>query len=146
MRDNASAHALIDLYKAEWKKLGRAEADLPLMGINRHMVVADRESTARDIARRAYPSWRGNMERLWVRYNVPFPLAASLPQEWDALQARGHAIAGTPAQVRDYIAEHVQESGATYFLCDFAFGHMGRDEAMRSVELFAAEIMPALAR
>ena len=76
LRDTAQARAIIDLYKAEWRKLGRAEADLPLMGINRHIVVADSEAEARDIARRAYPRWRQHMERLWAKYNVPFPLGA----------------------------------------------------------------------
>ncbi|HEV8679157.1 MAG TPA: LLM class flavin-dependent oxidoreductase, partial [Stellaceae bacterium] len=145
LRDTAAARAIIDLYKSEWAKLGRKAADLPMMGINRHIVIADTEREARDIARRGYPSWRGNMERLWAKYNVPFPLGASLPREWDALQAHGHAIAGTPAQVRDYIAEAAEASSATYFVCDFAFGSISHDEAMRSVELFASEIMPGFA-
>jgi alkanesulfonate monooxygenase SsuD/methylene tetrahydromethanopterin reductase-like flavin-dependent oxidoreductase (luciferase family) len=144
-RDNDAARAIIALYKSEWQKLGRNAADLPLMGINRHLVVADTEAAARDVARRAYPSWRGNMERLWAKYDVPFPLGASLPKAWDALQEHGHAIAGTPAQVRDYIATQLDESGATYCCCDFAFGQMTLAEALRSVELFAREIMPALA-
>ncbi len=145
LRDNQTARAIIELYKSEWKKLGRNVADMPLMGINRHLVVADTEAAARDIARRAYPSWRGNMERLWAKYGVPFPLGASLPQGWDALQDHGHAIAGTPSQVRDYIARQIEEAGATYFVCDFAFGTMSHAEALRSAELFAGEIMPALA-
>src|SRR5260370_29198888 len=74
LRDTQAARAIIDLYKAEWQKLGRKEADLPLMGINRHIVIADTEAQARDIARRAYPRWRGNMELLWVKYAFPFPL------------------------------------------------------------------------
>jgi alkanesulfonate monooxygenase SsuD/methylene tetrahydromethanopterin reductase-like flavin-dependent oxidoreductase (luciferase family) len=85
------------------------------------------------------------MELLWAKYNVPFPLKESLPDEWDPLQAHGHAIAGTPAQVRDYIAAQVAAAGATYFVCDFAFGTIGHHEAMHSVELFAREVMPALA-
>ncbi len=67
LRDTAAARAIIELYKSEWAKLGRAEADLPLMGINRHIVIAETEAKARDIARRAYPSWRANMERLWAQ-------------------------------------------------------------------------------
>ena len=145
LRDTAAARAIIELYRAEWQKLGRAEADMPMMGINRHIVIAETEATARDIARRGYPSWRGNMERLWAKYEVPFPLAASLPPDWDALQAHGHAIAGTPAQVREYIEEAVAASSATYFVCDFAFGSISHEDALRSTELFAAEVMPAFA-
>jgi alkanesulfonate monooxygenase SsuD/methylene tetrahydromethanopterin reductase-like flavin-dependent oxidoreductase (luciferase family) len=145
LRDTAAAKAIIDLYRSEWQKLGRRAADMPMMGINRHLVVAETQAGARDIARRAYPSWRKNMERLWAKYDVPFPLGASLPQEWDPLEAHGHAIAGTPSQVRDFIAKAVDASSATYFVCDFAFGSMSHAEAMRSVELFAAEVMPAFA-
>jgi alkanesulfonate monooxygenase SsuD/methylene tetrahydromethanopterin reductase-like flavin-dependent oxidoreductase (luciferase family) len=115
------------------------------MGINRHIVIADTQTAARDIARRAYRPWRKNMERLWAQYHVPFPLGASLPEEWDPLEAHGHAIAGTPGQVRDYIAGEIEAAGASYFVCDFAFGSISHAEAMRSVELFAAEIMPAFA-
>ena len=118
---------------------------MPKMGINRHIVVADTEAAARDTATRCYRPWRQNMERLWAAYGVPFPLKASLPEEWDELQAHGHAVAGTPSQVRDYIAKQVEAAGATYFVCDFAFGTITSAEAMRSVELFAAEVMPAFA-
>ncbi|MBV8119188.1 MAG: LLM class flavin-dependent oxidoreductase [Alphaproteobacteria bacterium] len=145
LRDNAAARAIIDLYKTEWRKHRRAEEDLPLMGINRHLILADTEAEARDIARRAYRPWRKHMEFLWAKYDVPFPLAQSLPPEWDALQAAGHAIAGTPAQVRDYIAREIKAAGASYFVCDFAFGTIARDEALHSVDLFAREVMPAFA-
>ena len=145
LRDTAQARAILELYKAEWQKLGRAEADLPLMGINRHIVVAETEREARDLARRIYKPWRRNMEVLWAKYNVPFPLAASLPSDWDGLEAHGHAIAGTPEQVCGYIAETAKAAGASYFVCDFAFGDIRLDEALHSVELFAKKVMPALA-
>ena len=145
LRDNVQARAILNLYREEWEKLARAKADLPKLGINRHIVVAETEREARDIARRSYRPWRQNMERLWAKYDVPFPLAASLPTEWDPLQAAGHAIAGTPSQVKDYIAVQIEASGASYFVCDFAFGAISHDEAMRSIELFTKEVMPAFA-
>ena len=45
--------------------------------------------------------------------------------------------------MHNYIAEAIEQSSATYFVCDFAFGQMTLDEAIRSTELFASEIMPA---
>jgi alkanesulfonate monooxygenase SsuD/methylene tetrahydromethanopterin reductase-like flavin-dependent oxidoreductase (luciferase family) len=144
-RDNKAARATIDFYKEEWKRLGRAEADLPLMGINRHIIIADREAEAHDVASRAYPAWRHNMGLLWHKFNVPFPLEAALPEDWRDVQRHGHAFAGTPSQVRDYIGRQIDETGATYFLCDFAYGRMTRAEALRSINLFAAEVMPAFA-
>jgi alkanesulfonate monooxygenase SsuD/methylene tetrahydromethanopterin reductase-like flavin-dependent oxidoreductase (luciferase family) len=115
------------------------------MGINRHIVLAETEAQARDIAQRAYRPWRRHMELLWARYDVPFPLKDGLPEEWDPLQAHGHAIAGTPVQVRDYIASQTDAAGATYFVCDFAVGSISHEDVMKSVELFAREVMPAFA-
>src|ERR1700756_3114002 len=67
LRDTTQARAIIDLYKTEWRKHGRSEAELPLRGITRHIVVAESEAVARDIARRAYRPWRRHMELLWAK-------------------------------------------------------------------------------
>ena len=49
--------------------------------------------------------------------------------------------------MQSYIAGKVEKAGAGYFVCDFAFGTIGFDEAMRSTELFAfaTKVMPAFA-
>ena len=132
-------------YKAEWQKLGRAETDLPLMGVNRHIIVADTDAEARDIARRGYPAWRHHMGLLWHKYNVPFPLEASLPPDFETVLDHGDAVAGSPATVRDFIAHEVAEMGVNYYVCDFAFGTISHEDALRSTELFAKEVMPAFA-
>ena len=36
-----------------------------------------------------------------------------------------------------------EAASASYLVCDFAFGTIGFDEAMRSIELFATKVMPA---
>jgi alkanesulfonate monooxygenase SsuD/methylene tetrahydromethanopterin reductase-like flavin-dependent oxidoreductase (luciferase family) len=135
----------VQAYRAEWRKLGRAEADLPLMGVNRHIIVAETDGKARDIARRAYPAWRHHMGLLWHEYNVPFPLEASLPPDFETVLERGDAVAGTPETVRDFIAHEIAETGVNYYVCDFAFGTMSHEDALRSTELFAKEVMPAFA-
>ena len=61
------------------------------------------------------------------------------------MQRSGHGFAGTPAGTREYIAEQAEEGGVNYVVCDLAFGDITLDEAMRSVELFAKEVMPAFA-
>jgi len=136
---------ITDAYRAEWQKLGRADADIPKMGVNRHIVVAETEAEARDIASRAYVAWRHHMGLLWHAYNVPFPLEASLPPEFDRILDHGDAVAGTPSQVRDFIAREIRETGVNYYVCDFVFGTMSPEEAHRSIDLFASEVMPAFA-
>ncbi len=144
-RPPEQVRAITDSYRAEWKKLGRADADLPLLGVNRHIIIADTEAEALDTARRGYPAWRHHMGQLWHKYNVPFPLEAALPEDFAVLQKHGDAIAGTPAQVRDYIAREIEATGVNYYVCDFAFGTISHDEAMRSISLFTREVMPAFA-
>jgi alkanesulfonate monooxygenase SsuD/methylene tetrahydromethanopterin reductase-like flavin-dependent oxidoreductase (luciferase family) len=140
-----AVRAITEAYRAEWKRLGRAEADLPLMGVNRHIIVAETDGKARDIARRAYPSWRHHMGLLWHQYNVPFPLEAALPPDFETVLEHGDAVAGTPDTVRKFIAHEVEATGVNYYVCDFAFGTISHEDAQRSTELFAKEVMPAFA-
>ena len=145
-RPPEQVRAIVDSYRAEWKKLGRSEDELPLLGVNRHIIIADTEAEALETARRGYPAWRRHMGLLWHEYGVPFPLEAALPEDWGVLQENGDAIAGTPAQVGDYIAGEIRATGVNYYVCDFAFGTISHREAMRSVELFTRDIMPAFAK
>ena len=144
-RPPEQVRAIVAAYQAEWEKLGRSKDKLPLLGVNRHIIIADTEAEALDTARRGYPAWRRHMGQLWHKYNVPFPLEAALPEDWRELQRHGDAIAGTPAQVRDYIAGEIAATGVNYYVCDFAFGTISHDEAMRSIALFTDEVMPAFA-
>ncbi|HYR72776.1 MAG TPA: LLM class flavin-dependent oxidoreductase [Candidatus Acidoferrum sp.] len=52
----------------------------------------------------------------------------------------GVALAGSPAAVREYMDEYVA-TGANYFVCSFQWGDLTHEQAMRSVQLFAAEVM-----
>jgi hypothetical protein len=51
------------------------------------------------------------------------------------------ALAGSPAALREYMDEYVA-SGANYFVCSFQWGDITHEDAMRSIELFASEVMP----
>jgi alkanesulfonate monooxygenase SsuD/methylene tetrahydromethanopterin reductase-like flavin-dependent oxidoreductase (luciferase family) len=53
----------------------------------------------------------------------------------------GVALAGSPAAVRDYLDEYVA-TGANYFVGSFQWGDLSHAQAMRSLELFTAEVMP----
>ena len=57
----------------------------------------------------------------------------------------GVALAGTPAAVREYMDEYVA-TGANYFVCSFQWGDLSHEQAMRSIELFATEVMPRYAQ
>jgi alkanesulfonate monooxygenase SsuD/methylene tetrahydromethanopterin reductase-like flavin-dependent oxidoreductase (luciferase family) len=56
----------------------------------------------------------------------------------------GVALAGSPTAVREYLDEYVA-TGANYFVCSFQWGDLSHAQAMRSLELFTAEVMPRYA-
>ena len=100
-------------------------------------------SRARRAAEHGYRLWRRNMEILWVQHGMVLPLP--LPPEFEPLRAHGGAFAGTPAGARDYIAEQIETAGVNYFVADVAFGDLTFDDALRTAELLAREVMPAFA-
>ena len=51
------------------------------------------------------------------------------------------SIAGSPATILEYMDEYI-ETGANYFVCSFQWGDLSHEQAMRSIELFTAEVMP----
>jgi alkanesulfonate monooxygenase SsuD/methylene tetrahydromethanopterin reductase-like flavin-dependent oxidoreductase (luciferase family) len=53
-------------------------------------------------------------------------------------------IAGSPRTVADQLQAQIDESGVNYVACRFAFGDITFDEARRSIELFAEQVMPRL--
>jgi len=131
-----------DLYRSEWT--GAPEA-MPLIGVSRHVVVAESDAEAKAVARPAYARWRRSMARLWEDKGRSFPLAGHLPLEWDEAEAMGHGCAGSPETVRTFVAREAAAGGITYFVSAFAFGDMVHETATRSAALFAAEVMPAFA-
>lgn len=141
----ARARAISDRYAQEWQKLGRDESSLPGIGITRHVVVADTDAHAQDIARASYSRWREAMEFIWQRSGAAFALTAIYPDDFAALEAVGHGVAGSPATVRDYMMRLKAETGVNTVLCQMAFGDMTFDQAARSIALFGREVIPAFA-
>lgn len=69
-------------------------------------------------------------------------------ERFDAQKRRAHpnrlggvALAGSPTAVREYMEEYVA-TGANYFVCSFQWGNLSHAQAMQSIELFTAEVMP----
>lgn len=135
---------ITDQYRVEWAKLGHDPAHIPLMGTTRHMVIAPTDREAIEIGQRAYRLWYASFMYLWRKHNA-MAQYAFFPETFDELMQREQAIVGSPATVRERLAHNVEASGINYLLCRFAFGDTSLEESMRSVELFAKEVMPAFA-
>jgi alkanesulfonate monooxygenase SsuD/methylene tetrahydromethanopterin reductase-like flavin-dependent oxidoreductase (luciferase family) len=137
------ARAVIERYCLEWKKFGRAVSDLPLMGISRHVVLAESTSAAVRIAERAYRPWLKHMELLWVRNGTKLPLG--LPPEIGPLLEARAAFAGTVGEFKNFLQDQIRSTGASYFVCDVAFGDLAPEESMQTIRLLGEEVIPHFA-
>ena len=137
----AGMRALTDRYRLEWDALGHDPAELPLMGVGRHVVVAETEKEALEIARRGYDKWRASFLKLWIAHDMMPVAHAIFPERYEDAEAQGRAVAGTPDKVCDFLQRAVDEGGLNYLLCRFAFGDITGDEALNSVDLFTRRVM-----
>jgi alkanesulfonate monooxygenase SsuD/methylene tetrahydromethanopterin reductase-like flavin-dependent oxidoreductase (luciferase family) len=136
---------LTDAYRAAWQAAGHAPQDLPLMGVGRHVVVAETAREALEVARRGYGKWRESFLKLWLRHGTlpPNPNAV-FPETFEQAEAEGRAVAGTPDKVRDFLQRTIDAGGLNYLLCRFAFGDIDADAALQSIDLFTRQVKPHL--
>lgn len=121
---------------------GRALAD-PLLGLNRHVIIADTDEAALQLAERCWRIFYGNFIKLWRRHGGEPGIR--LPEDFAELVARGSAVVGKPETVCEILAEQLEVSGGNFLSGTFVFGDMTYAEASRSIRLFAHDVMPALA-
>ena len=153
---SARAKENIDAFRTALAARGGA-ATVPLgafedgvaIGANRHVVVAESESEARRIAQPAHDHLYANQTFLRREsahraangvangYGAP-PNASDL----DGAIVEGSTIVGTPEMVRAEIERQQDELGINYFIGYFMFGTMTLADGMRSLRLFADEVMP----
>lgn len=138
------ARAIIERYRAEWTKMGRTNEELPLLGVSRHVVLAKTTSAARQSAERAYRRWLNHMELLWVRNGTKLPLG--LPPEFGPLLAARAGFAGTVSDFKTFLEDQVSSTGASYFVCDAAFGDLTPEETTRTVKLLGEQVLPHFAK
>ena len=139
----APTREITDRYRAQWQAASRAPAKLPLLGMSRHIVIAETDAEALATARRCYARWHQSFTHLWRLHGVA-PIAAAYPATVEESMAIGMSFVGSPATLRAKLNEAITATGVNYLLLRFAFGDMTLPEALRSVELFAREVRPAL--
>jgi len=138
-----SVRVITDRYRAEWEKKGNDPAEIPFIGMARHVVIADTDAEAMQLARRAYARWWEGFIYLW-RMRGTTPPFTTYTEDFDTVLKNGQAIVGSPGTVRETIASQAKDAGLNYFLLRFAFGDLTLEDSMRSVDLFASLVQPAL--
>ena len=115
----------------------------------RYFYVAETEEQAREDTA-AHINWILDIMQWRRNFNesseVPYRIAdwrrerAELPLSFDYI-SDNRAFIGTPDQCAAKIAE-LQAHGVEYFGCNFAMGGIPHDKVIRSMQLFADEVMP----
>jgi alkanesulfonate monooxygenase SsuD/methylene tetrahydromethanopterin reductase-like flavin-dependent oxidoreductase (luciferase family) len=133
---------ITDRYRREWEALGQPPETIPMLGVSRHIVVAETDAQALNIARRAYRKWRRSFRWLWEQHGNTDYIERFAPPEFDELMQQGSGVAGSPATVADYITREIAQGGINYLIASLMFGDMTEEEALHSTSLFARKVIP----
>jgi alkanesulfonate monooxygenase SsuD/methylene tetrahydromethanopterin reductase-like flavin-dependent oxidoreductase (luciferase family) len=145
-------------YRELWEE-GRTRSDRlnphvpePRVGSARHIFVAETDAAAETVARRAWRAYHHNFPKRGYESGehptpppgVSPPPGPSMGGDFDLAQKVEAAVVGSPETVRAYVQRYAAESGMNYFVGAFQWGDLTHDEARRSLQLFAGEVMPAV--
>ncbi|MBV9323338.1 MAG: LLM class flavin-dependent oxidoreductase [Chloroflexi bacterium] len=151
----ASSREVFDAYWQRWEQ-GRADGDPlyqrePRVGSTRHLLVADTDEEAYVIAARAWNVYAAHFNATSTRIDGhalerSATIGSGGSQDVAERIAAGVLLAGSPATVRDKLGSYLDRVGPghNYLVAAFQWGDLTHAEAMRSMELYAAEVMPAL--
>jgi alkanesulfonate monooxygenase SsuD/methylene tetrahydromethanopterin reductase-like flavin-dependent oxidoreductase (luciferase family) len=104
--------------------------------------VAETDQQARAHAQPAFEQFMHNFTYRYVRRGQPTRYADRA--DFNTQLERGTLLVGSPATVRERLREYLERTGANYFIGTYAFGSLPIDQVLKSVDLFAREVMPAV--
>jgi alkanesulfonate monooxygenase SsuD/methylene tetrahydromethanopterin reductase-like flavin-dependent oxidoreductase (luciferase family) len=119
--------------------------ETPLIGVGRHIFIADSDAEAERFARPAYEHWYTSLAALWTRHGSA-PQTGMIIPTYGAARSQGQVVAGTPDTVRNELAAQIKDVGFNYLIVQVAWGTFTHEQEMRSFNLFTKEVMPALAK
>jgi probable LLM family oxidoreductase len=126
---------MADLHKRSAVEAGHQP--LPV-SINSHGFIADTQQEAIDIA---FPAFKLTMDRIGRERGWP-PMSR---QQFEAsCSLKGANVVGSPQQVIDKILYQHSIFGHDRFLLQMSVGSVPHEKLLRSIELFATEVMPAV--
>ena len=114
----------------------------PRIGLCRFIVLADTDTEALALARRAYDRWNRSFNFLFKLHDQT-PAFGKRPGSDEAF-ADGRLVAGSPETVLRVLREQLSGTPYNYLIGQFAFGDLTLGQTQASVHLFIDHIMPAL--
>lgn len=151
---NALAKANIATFRQALAKRGGPTHPKPdfrggtAIGALRYVVVAETDAAAERIARPAVEHHLGSLHWLWTKHgHKDFADRLRVPGQASYVDfvQEGVMIAGSPATVLEKVEAQAADLGINYLLGYMMFGDMQLGDALGSLELFRAEVMPRLA-
>ena len=108
----------------------------------KEVCVAASDEAALEIAR---PYLKGKYEAYveWGQSEV-LPPGDTLRREFAELTGGGRFVLGSPETCVEILADHVDRLGADHFVCRFQWPGMPQRDVLRSMQLLADEVLPAL--
>jgi alkanesulfonate monooxygenase SsuD/methylene tetrahydromethanopterin reductase-like flavin-dependent oxidoreductase (luciferase family) len=103
--------------------------------------VAASDDEARARVRQAWAVFTDHLVQLFRRWGLAPPNDPTLGGDVDRALELGVLVAGSPATVREHLERFEAESGTDYFVGKFALGDLTHAELMRSIDLFASDVM-----
>ncbi|MEX0428580.1 LLM class flavin-dependent oxidoreductase [Nocardioides sp. DS6] len=112
-------------------------------GMLRHVVVAETDERAAELAQEAFDAHLASFTHLWRQAGVDrYPDRVDVRE----LAASYRFLVGSPATVAAQVVHAVAVSGINYLAGAFAFGSLSRADSLRSLELFDTEVIPQVRR
>lgn len=126
---------LADLHKRGANDAGLA---VPALSINSHGFIAENSQDASNIA---FPAFKQVMDKIGRERGWP-PMGR---EQFEASRTlRGANVVGSPQEVIDKILFQHEIFGHDRFLLQMSVGNIPHEKMMRSLELFATEVAPAV--
>ncbi|MFN8166949.1 MAG: LLM class flavin-dependent oxidoreductase, partial [Bacteroidia bacterium] len=132
----AQFRPLIQHYKNSYKEAGHGNT--PQVGINTHVFIAEDSSKASDTF---FPSYADAMTRIGRERGW----SGMTREHYDAMRAPGGSLmVGSPDEVIEKILYEYELFGFTRFLAQMSVGSLPHAAMMKSIELFATVVVPAV--
>lgn len=126
---------LADLHQRGAEEAGH---EVPALSINSHGFIADTSQEASDIA---FPAFKQTMDKIGKERGWP-PMSRQQFEASRELEGANHV--GSPQEVIDKILYQHEIFGHERFLLQMSVGSIPHKKLLRSIELFATEVAPAV--
>jgi alkanesulfonate monooxygenase SsuD/methylene tetrahydromethanopterin reductase-like flavin-dependent oxidoreductase (luciferase family) len=114
----------------------------PKYGISRHVYVGESDEQAWEEAKIALTHF--NRNTTYLQSMRGDNRRKEHLSDFEARRSEGLYVAGSPETVRREVRKQLEITESNYFVSSFCFGSLSSEQAIRSMRLFAEEVMPAV--